>query len=223
MIKKPILLIILILVISFSIQGFTKDFEIKKGELTFNNPPFTVKLPSQLYLIHSFSQDFPSENSRTRAYIFVKEKNREVEELLIIQIADRTNPQAGPITVPPLKPYTDKRMYIRGKKIKDGIEVSYMIQLMAWNPDTPAFKPIFKKGINIGHKWALQGQFLFIYQGDHVVSFRYSKSIDSFGVKVSDDGKDWEKDKLKGNEKEIYENFKKIFNEIIRVLIIKNP
>ena len=31
--------------------------------------------------------------------------------MLIVQIADKTNPQAGPMTVPPLKPYTEKRVY----------------------------------------------------------------------------------------------------------------
>lgn len=221
--KKITLLVILILIVYYPIWVFTKDFEIKKGELIFSSPPFSIKLPSQFYLIHSFSQDFPSENSRTRAYIFIKWKDREAEELLIIQIADRTNPQAGPITAPPIKPYTDKRMYIKAKELKNEIEINYLIQLMAWNPDAPSLKPVLKKGINIPHKWALQGQLLFIYHGEHVVSCRYSKSLDSFGMKLSEDVRDWDKDKIKGNEKKVYENFKNIFIEMIKTINIKNP
>lgn len=220
--KRGVFLIILILIIYYPITGLTKEFEIKGRELTFNNPSFSIRLPSELYLIHSFAQDFPSENSRTRAYIFIKDRNKEAEELLIIQIADRTNPQAGPITASPLKPYSEKRMYAKGKELKDGVEISYMIQLMAWNPDAPSLKPVLNKGVNIAHKWALQGQFLFIYQGDHAVSFRYSKSIDSFGMKISEDGKDWEKDRLKGNEKKVYEKFKNTFMEMLRTINIKS-
>ena len=221
--NRKIIVLIIILFTLFPFISVAKDFDIKGREMVFNNPPFSINLPSEFYLVHSFSQDFPVENSRTRAYIFIKEKNREIEELLIVQIADRTNPQAGPITAPQLKPYKNERMYTEGKEFKNGIEINYMIQLMAWNPDAPSLKPIFKKGLKIAHKWALQGQFLFIYQGEHTVSFRYSKSIDSFGMKISEEGRDWDKYKLKGNEKKVYENFRKIFMEMMKSLHIKNP
>lgn len=109
MLRNIILIIILGLTIFSTLTTHSKDFEIRRRNLTFYKPPFSLKLPSEFYLAHSFLQVFPSENSRTRAYIFIKEKNKEVEELLIIQIADRTNPQAGPMIAPPLKPYTEKK------------------------------------------------------------------------------------------------------------------
>ena len=55
----------------------------------------------------------------TRTAIFIREKAKQIEEMLIVQIADKTNPQAGPMVVPPLKPYNEKRMYVKGK-IKKG-------------------------------------------------------------------------------------------------------
>jgi hypothetical protein len=179
-------------------------------------------LPSEFYLVHSFYRDFPNENSRTRAYIFVKEKNRNTEELLIVEIADKMNPLAGPIIAPQLKPYAEERMYIKDKLSMNRVEINYMIQLFAWNPDSPSLKPILEKGIKIPHQWALQGQLLFTYKGENVVFFRYSKSINSFGLKLSQEGRDWNKDRLKGNEKIAYEDFKKSFIEMIKSINIKN-
>jgi hypothetical protein len=86
---------------------------------------------------------------------------------------------------------------------------------MAWNPEASSLQPIVKKGILIPSQWALQGQFLFLYLGEHAVSFRYSKDILSFGLTVSEKGDDWNKDSLKGNEMKICETFKKTFMEII--------
>ena len=143
--------------------------------------------------------------------------------MLILQIADKTNPQAGPMTATPLKPYTEKRLYSKGKVKKGELEVDYLIQLMAWNPDAPSLQPIVKKGLIIPSRWALQGQFLFLYQGEHAVFFRYSKDINSFGIKVSEKGDDWGKGSISGNEKKVYETFQKSFMEMIDSIQIKSP
>jgi hypothetical protein len=127
------------------------------------------------------------------------------------------------MTVPPLKPYTEKRLYSKGKVKKGELEVDYLIQLMAWNPDAPSLQPIVKKGLIIPSRWALQGQFLFLYQGEHAVFFRYSKDINSFGIKVSEKGDDWGKGSISGNEKKVYETFQKTHIEMIDSIQIKNP
>ena len=143
-----------------------KDLEIQGKKLVSQKPPFTLTLPSEFISIHSFAHENPKENSVTRVYFLVKTKGKQVEEMLILQIADKTNPQAGPMSVPPLKPYIEKRLYSKGEIKKGELEVDYLIQLMAWNPDAPSLQPIVKKGIVIPSHWALQGQFLFIYQGE---------------------------------------------------------
>jgi hypothetical protein len=198
-----------------------KDLEIKGKQLVSQTPPFTFTLPSELGMIHSFSHENPGMNSLTRVYFLVKEKNKQIEEMLILQIADKTNPQAGPMTAPPLRPYNEKRLYSKGKAKERELEVAYQIQLMAWNPDAQSLQPIVKKGFVLPSHWALQGQFLFLYQGDHAVFFRYSKDINSFGLKTSEDGKDWERESISGNEKKVYEAFQKTFMEIIHSIIIK--
>ena len=200
-----------------------KDLEVQGKKLTSQKPPFTLTLPSEFNLIHSFSQENPGESSLTRVYFFVKTKGKQVEEMLILQIADKTNPQAAPMTGPPLKPYTEKRLYSK-KKVKRGeLEVDSLVQLMAWNPDAPSLQPIVKKGFVIPSRWALQGQFLFLYQGEHAVFFRYSKDVHSFGMKVSEKGEDWEKGRISENEKKVYETFQKTFMEMIDSIQIKNP
>jgi len=200
-----------------------KDLEIQGKKLVSQKPPFTMALPSEFRLIHSFSHENPKENSLTRAYLYIKEKKNQVEELLIVQIADRTNPQAGPITVPLLKPYTEKRMYLKDKKKRGGLEVDYMIQLMAWNPDASPLQHIVKMGINILSLWALQGQFMFIYKGEHAAFIRYSKDVNSFGLKVSGEGNDWNKDSISRNEKRVYETFQKTFMQMMDSIHIQNP
>ncbi len=135
--------------------------------------------------------------------------------MLILQIADRTNPQAGPMIAPPLKPYTEKRLYSRGKVKRSEIEVDYLTQSMAWNPSASSLQPIIKKGFVIPGQWALQGQFLFHYQGENAVLCRYSRTIDSFGIKVSDKGDTWEKGTISGKEKKVSETFQKSFMEMI--------
>jgi len=200
-----------------------KDVEVQGKKLVSLKPSFTLTLPSELNLVHSFSQENPGESSLTRVYFFVKSKEKKVEEMLILQVADRTNPQAGPMAAPPLKPYTEKRLYSKGKVKKGEAEVDYLTQCMAWNPDAPSLDPVVKKGFVIPTRWALQGQFLFHYQGENAVLCRYSRTVDSFGAKVSDKGDAWEKATISGNEKRVYETFQKAFMEMIDSIQIKNP
>ena len=200
-----------------------KDLEVEGKKLVSLKPPFTLMLPSDFNLIHSFSHENPEENSLTRVYFLIKTKEKQVEEMFILQVADKTNPQAGPMTMPPLKPYTEKRLYSKGKVKKGELEGEYLIQLMAWNPEAPSLQPIVKKGFVIPSRWALQGQFLFPYQGEHAVFFRYSRDVHSFRMKVSEKGEDWEKGLISGNEKRVHETFQKSYMEMINSIQIKNP
>ncbi|MGQ9636813.1 MAG: hypothetical protein ACUVT6_03350 [Thermodesulfobacteriota bacterium] len=205
------------------IMGFVeaKDLEIKGKQLVSLKPPFTMRLPSEFRLIHSFSHKNPRESSQTRGYIYIKDREKRVEEMLILQIADKTNPQASPMTAPPLKPYTERRSYTHGKLKKGDLEIEYLIQLIAWNPKSPSLQPLLQKGISVPHHWALQGQFQFIYLGEHGVLLRYSKALQSFGLKISEEGKDWEKITLSKNEKKVYEIFQKSFMEMIDSIELK--
>jgi len=199
-----------------------KDLEIKGKQLISQKPPFHLILPSEFQWMHSSSVEYPKENSLTRSYFFIKQKEKQVEEMLIVQIADKTNPQAGPMSVPPLKPYIEKRLYSKGELKKGELEVDYLIQLMAWNPDAPSLQPIVKKGIVIPSHWAIQGQFLFVYLEEHTVFFRYSKDINSFGLKTSEEENAWERESISGNEKKVYGTFQKSFMEMINSIQIKN-
>ncbi len=198
-----------------------KDIEVQGRKLVSLKPAFTLTLPSEFNLVYSFSHENPGESSRTRVFFLIKSKEKQVEEMLILQIADRTNPQAGPMIAPPLKPYTEKRLYSKGKMKRDGIDVDYLTQSMAWNPGAPSLQPIIKKGFVIPGQWALQGQFLFHYQGENAVLGRYSRSVNSFGGKVSDKGEAWEKETISGNEKKVYETFQKSFMEMIDSIQLK--
>jgi len=198
-----------------------KDLEVEGKKLISRKPPFTLALPSDVDLIHYFSHEYPEQGSLTRVYFFVKAKEKQVEEMLILQIADKTNPQAGPMEAPPLKPYTERRSYLNGKMKKGELEVEYLIQCMGWNPDAPSLQPIREKGLFIPPHWALQGQFLFLYQGENAVFLRYSKDTGSFGIKISEKGDDWEKGMISGNEKRVYEAFQKTFMQVIDSIQIK--
>jgi hypothetical protein len=200
-----------------------RDLEIQGKKLISQKPPFAVTLPSEFNLVHSFSHENPRENSLTRVYFLVKTKGKQIEEMLILQIADRTNPQAGPMTVTSLKPYTEKRVYSKGKVKRGELEVDHLVQLMAWNPEAPSLQPVMKKGLILPSHWALQGQFLFLFQGEHAVFFRYSKDVNSFGIKVSEKGEDWEKGIMSGNEKKTHEIFQKTFMEMMDSIQIKSP
>ena len=199
-----------------------RDVEIQQKKLISQTPPFSLVTPSEFKLIHSDSLDVPKENSRTRIYLFIKEKNKQVEEMFLMEIADKTNPQASPMTAPSLKPYAEKRMYAKGKVKKGDLEIEHLTQLMEWNPDARSLQPIVKKGIIIPNHLALQGQFQFIYLGEHGVHVRYSKDINSFGVKVSGEGKGWDRDGLSGNEKKIYETFQRGFMGMVNSISLKN-
>jgi len=212
-----------ILILGMISNAAAKDLEVKGRQLVSQKPPFTMTLPWEYRLIHSFSHDNPTESSLTRVYFYIREKEKKAEEMFIIQISDKTNPQALPMTAQPLKPYTEKRMYSKAKIKKGELEIEYLTQLMAWNPEAKSLQPIVKKGISIPHHWALQGQFQFIYLGEHGVFVRYSKDVNSFGMKVSGEGKAWEKDLLSGNEKKVYEVFQKGFMEMVNSIAIKAP
>ena len=203
-------------------QAIARDLEIKGRQLISQKPPFTLTLPSEFRLVHSFSQENPEENSLTRGYFLIKEKSKQVEEMLILQIADRTNPQAEPIQAPPLKPYTEKRMYLKDRKKRGDLEIERLIQLFVWNPGASSLQPIVQKGFTIPSRWAMQGQFLFNYVGEHVVLVRYSRDVNTFGLKVSEAGESWDRGSISGNEQKIYEVFRKGFLEMIDSIQIKN-
>ncbi len=221
--KIIVALFCLILATGVLASAAQKDLEVQGMKLVSQKPLFTLTLPSELNLVYSISHENPRESSLTRVYFLVKTKEKQVEEMLILQIADKTNPQAGPMTAAPLRPYTDKRLYSKGKVKKGELEVDYLIQLMAWNPDAPSLQPIVKKGLVISSLWALQGQFLFLYQGESAVSIRYSKDANSFGMKVSDKGNEWERESISGSEKRVYEVFKKTFLGMIDSLCVITP
>lgn len=200
-----------------------RGLEIKGKRLVSQSPPFTLTLPSELELVSSFSHENPGENSITRIYFLGKTKGKQVEEMLILQIADRTGPPGISITMPPLKPYTEKRMFVKDRIKKGGVTLDYLIQLMGWNPVAPSLQPMIKKGMIIPNHWALQGQFQFVFHGAHAVSLRYSKDLDSFGTKVSDAGGAWETGSISGDEKRVYETFRKTFLEMINTFRTATP
>jgi hypothetical protein len=187
--------------------------EIKKGQLISQKPPFRLPLTSEFRLIDSFEN--PGENSNTRAYIYIKDRDRQIEEMFILQIADRTNPEAGPITAPSLRPYGKETMYVKEKIRRGEVEGDYLIQIMTWNPKASSLQAVVEKGFIIPSHLALQGQFQFIYEKEHAVSIRYSKDVNSFGLQVSQEGGKWAKDSISGSEKQTYEVFKENFLKMI--------
>lgn len=205
--KRVTAILFFVLIAASSASGAGKDLEVHGRMVVSRTPSFSITLPSDLQWVHSASADHPAESSVTRTFLLVREAKKEIEEMLIVQIADRTNPQAGPMVVPPMKPYAEKKMYLRGKVQKGEIEVESMIQLMAWNPAASSLQPIVQKGMKIPSHWALQTQILFQPRLESAVFLRYSKDIHSFGLKVSDEGKNWDQESISGNEKKVYESF----------------
>ena len=221
--KKIFLFVMILLWLAWGVSFAAETgVKIQGKKLASQKPPFTLLLPSEFQLVHSSSQENPAESSRTRVYFLVKVKEKVTEEMVILQIADKTNPQAGPMAVPPLRPYSEDRMYSRNRMEKGKVEIDYLIQLMAWNPDAPSLKPIVKKGVIIPHQWALQGQFIFGYKGDHAVFVRYSKDSKSFGLKISEEGRQWNKQSISGNEKKALEDFQKVFLGMVESINIMN-
>jgi hypothetical protein len=214
------ILVLLMVSLFLACGPTTKEIDGKK--LISRKPPFTLIFPTEFQLAHSSTVEYPQESSLTRSYFFIKEKEKQIEEMFIIQIADRTNPRAVPINAPPLKSDSEKRMYLNEKIEKGELAVDTMIQLIRWDPKSSSLQPVIQKGIVIPSRWALQGQFLFVYRGDHAVLVRYSRDVHSFGLKVSDEGKKWERESISGNEKSAYENFQKAFMEMIHSIDIKN-
>jgi hypothetical protein len=222
--KKILLALLGFLLVNWaSASAAQKDLEVQGKKLLSQKPLFTLTLPSELNLVYSFSHENPGENSLTRVYFLAKTRGKQTEEMLILQIADRTGPQVGPMTVPPLKPYAEKRMFLKDRVRKGELTIDYLIQLMAWNPDAPSLQPMVKRGVVIPSHWALQGQIQFVYQGEHAVSIRYSKDANSFGMKVSDAGDGWERASISGNEKRVYEVFQKTFQEMIDTVHMITP
>jgi hypothetical protein len=221
--KKVTLTIAFLLISSSWVLGAAKEFDIHGKKLISKNPPFSFTLPAELQWVHSFSSDHPAENSLTRASFFIREMKKQVEEMLIIQIAEKTNPQAGPMMVPPLKLYDEKGVHIRGKLKKGEVEVEYLTQVMAWNPNAPSLQSLVKKGLTIPDHWALQYQFLFQPQSDQAVFIRYSRDVNSFGLNVSNGGKSWNRELISGNEKKVFETFQKVASEMVDSLRFQTP
>ena len=220
--KVFVFLFISVALFSFAVAA-EKDLEIQGKKLMSRTPLFTLNLPAVLRLVHSSTVEYPRENSRTRTYFLIREKSKQVEQMMIVQIADRTNPMAEPMSVPPLKPDTDKRMYVRHHVKKERVEVDYLAQLIVWNPAAPSLEPIVKKGVGIPSQLALQGQILFSYGGEHAALVRYSREVTSFGMKVSGKVDDWNRDSISGNEKKVYTTFEKDFMGAVNSLTFKNP
>ena len=195
--------------------------EIKEGQLISQEPPFRLPITSEFRLVDSFGH--PGENSNTRGYIYIKEKDRQIEEMFILQIADRTNPEAGPITAPSLKPYAEQNMYSKDKIRRGEVEGDYLIQIMAWNPKASVLQAVVKKGFIIPSHLALQGQFQFIYQKEHAVSIRYSRDVNSYALKVSEEREKWVKESISGSEKQAYEIFKESFLKMINRIYLGSP
>ena len=220
--KKILLVLLSSLVIPWvNADATPKEIDVQGRKLVSLKPAFTLTLPSEFTLIHSYLYENPGESSLTRVYFLVSTQGKQVEEMFILQIADKTNPQAEPMTAPPLKAYTEKRLYSKGKVKKGQLEIDYLTQLMAMNPDAPSLQPIIKKGFIIPARWTLQGQFLFLYLGESAVLCRYSRAIASFGTKVSDKGDAWEKGVISGNEKKVYEAFQKAFMDMVNSIQIE--
>jgi hypothetical protein len=220
--RKMITQFIIILFLGTFLSGCAGvGVEIKEGQLISQKPPFRLPLASEFRLVDSF--EHPGENSNTRAYIYIKDRDRQIEEMFILQIADRTNPQAGPITARSLKPYEEQNMYLRDKIIRGEAEGDYLIQIMAWNPEASSLQAAVKKGFIIPSHLALQGQFQFIYQKEHAVSIRYSRDVNSFGLKVSEQGEKWVRDSISGSEKQAYEIFKENFLKMINGIYLGSP
>jgi uncharacterized protein YkuJ len=142
--------------------------------------------------------------------------------MFILQIADRTNPQAGPITAPSLRSYGEENVYLKDKIRRGEVEGEYLIQIMALNPKASSLQAVVEKGFIIPSRLALQGQFQFIYQEEHVVSIRFSKDVNSFGLKVSEEREKWVKDSISGSEKQAYEIFKEGFLKMIHSVDLGN-
>jgi hypothetical protein len=222
---KRILIIWLGTTLILCSQAFCADklLDIKGNRLISHKPPLQLVLPSELRLVHSLSTDHPRESSRTRAYLLIKEQKKQVEDLSILQIAEKINPQAEPMTTPPLKASSEERMYFRGQLKKEQRQIDYLCQIMMWNPEAAALKPLIEKGFVVPSRLALQGQILFLYDTEHAVLLWYSRDVQTFGMKVSELDDHWKKGSVSGNEKKAVDAFKKSLLTIIESIQFKAP
>ena len=222
---KRILFILLGGLLIFYSQTFGADklLDIKGNRLISYKPSLQLVLPSELHLVHSLSTDHPRESSKTRAYVLIREQKKQVEDLLILQIAEKTNPQAEPMTLPPLKPSSEERMYSKGRIKKEERQIDYLSQLMAWNPEAATLKPLVAKGFVVPAHLALQGQVLFLYDTEHAVLLWYSRDVQTFGMKVSERDRHWKKGSISGSEKKAVETFQKKLMEMIESIQFKSP
>jgi hypothetical protein len=222
---KRILIILIAAIFVFYSQTFgaEKLLDIKGNRLISYEPALQLVLPSELRLVHSLSTDHPRESSRTRAYLLIKEQKKTVEDLFILQIAEKTNPQAEPMTTPPLKPSSEERMYSKGQVKKEERQIGYLSQLMAWNPEAATLKPLIEKGFVVPSHLALQGQILFLYDTDHAVLLWYARDVETFGMKVSDRDDHWKKGSVSGNEKKAVDAFQKSLLTMIESIQFKAP
>src|SRR4030042_2584567 len=222
---KRILFILLGVILIFYSQTFGADklLDIKGTRLISHTPPLQLVLPSELRLVHSLSTDHPRESSRTRVYLLIKEQKKQVQDLLILQIAEKTNPQAEPMTAPPLKPSSEERMYFKGQLKKEQRQIDYLSQLMKWNAGAATVKPLIEKGFVVPSHLALQGQILFLYDTDHGVFLWYSRDVQTFGMKVSDRDDHWKKGSVSGNEKKAVDAFQKTLLTMIESIQFKTP
>ena len=223
--KRGIVPAIIFTLVCTTVMAAEREIEMKGRQLISQKPSFSMNLPAELRLIHSFTVEHPDESSMTRAYFFIKEKAKQVEQMVIVQIADKTNPMAGPMTVPPLKSDTDKRLYLKSSQKKGRVDVDYLIQLIVWNPEASSLQPISKKGVIVPSHLALQGQLLFGYGGEHAILIRYSRDVNSFGMRVSGraDAHAWNKESMSGNAKKVYETFREEFTGVVDSLTVKGP
>ena len=121
--KKVLVLLTVFVAMSFPAMAAEKDLEIQGKRLFSRMPPFTLNLPADLRPVHSSVAEYPKENSRTRTYFFISEKAQQVEQMVVVQIADRTNPESELISAPPLKPDTEKGLYAKGKLTREKVGV----------------------------------------------------------------------------------------------------
>ncbi len=201
-----------------SVLAAEREIEVRGKQMIARKPPFIIGLPADFRWAHSSSLEHPNENSMTRVYIFTEEKSGQLKAMIIVQIADKTDPMADPMTVPPLKADSEDLIYSRGSVKKGARGIEYLIQLIAWNPKAPSLQPLLKDGIGIPPHLALQGQILFGYSGVHAVLIKYSRDVNSFGTKVSGRVEAWKRESLSRGEKKVEQAFEKDFMGMIQSL-----
>ena len=221
--KSLIVLFGLFWVLFSHARAAERELEVHEVKLTLRQPALQLTLPSPFLLVHSLSQDRPRQSSRTRVFLLVNEKKKKVEELLLLQVAERTNPQAEPITAPALSPSSEETLYFRTRMKKEGRDLDLLIQLMALNPEAKLLEPVRQKGFSVPSHLALQGQSLFVYDLDHAVFLWYSKDIHTLGFRVSDQEDRWKRAKLSGNEKKAVDTFQKCFMSMVDSITLSKP